>query len=65
MEYLDLLQGLSSGDSLTRVSTVARIIHVMKTEKSTNLVNTIALRMAVQFSGCSNRDRYLISTLFE
>lgn len=64
MEYLDILKGLSSQDPLARISTIARIIHVIKSEKSSVLVNTMAISMSVQFSCSTNRERYFICLMF-
>ena len=64
MEYLEYLKALSSGDSLQQISSIPRIVCLIKEQPSAILVNTIAITMSVEFTQSSNRVRYFIADFF-
>ena len=64
MEYLEYLKALSSGDPLQQISSIPRIVFIIKEQPSVILVNTIAITMSVEFTQASNRVRYFIADFF-
>lgn len=64
MEYLEYLKALSSGDYLQQISSIPRIVCLIKEQPSPILVNTIAITMSVEFTHASNRVRYFIADFF-
>jgi hypothetical protein len=64
MEYLEYLKALSSGDPLQQISSIPRIVFLIKEHPSAILVNTIAITMSIEFTRASNRVRYFISDFF-
>jgi hypothetical protein len=64
MEYLEYLKSLSSGDPLQQISSIPRIVSIIKEQPSTLLVNTIAIAMSTEFAHATNRVRYFIADFF-
>lgn len=65
MEYLDLLQSLSSNDPFLQITGITRITAAIKSQPSPIFVNTVAINMAVEFSKSSNYVRHFITQFFQ